>query len=316
MPALLISLLATLATAGAGVEITKCCPEGQQLLEENQCANTTEDHQSWGKFPPKVFSLDAGAFVTETFVVGATALPRCQEGEAVQRLERAGESEESFLILYEDRTLFLTGETASYPTYCLDSGVGGASVALVCTPHPATHCHHSVCVSSCCPESMLFSPNTSDCVFSPHYSLAPPFSAPPPSFLLLHGHPQCEVQVYSREEFRLREDGRLEVEHNHHQHLLNTSQYCLQDIAGPQLESSRMVARVCRPDSDQERDTLDVISRKLTPALLIISEVFLLLTFVLHVIVPEFRKQMFGGCQSNPVYLYILSNNNSEDEKT
>ena len=39
-----------------------------------------------------------------------------------------------------------------------------------------------------------------------------------------------------------------------------------------------------------------VISTKLTPALLIISEVFLLLTFVLHAIVPEFRKQMFGGC--------------------
>ena len=37
-----------------------------------------------------------------------------------------------------------------------------------------------------------------------------------------------------------------------------------------------------------------MVSSKVTPTLLIISEVFLLLTFVLHVIVPDFRKQMFG----------------------
>ena len=296
-------LLASLARAG--VEITKCCPEGQELLlQENLCSNRTEDLQLWGKFPPKVFSLDAGAFVTETLVVGATSLPRCEEGETLRRLERAEESEESeerFLILSEDRTLFLPGQTASYPSFCLDSG-GGLTVALVCSPDPALQCRHSVCVSSCCPDSMVFSPLAEDCVFSENYTLRPPFPAPasPPSFLLLHGQPQCEVQLYHQEEFRLREDGQLEVE----QHLLNTSQYCLQD-SGPGQESS-LVARVCQPGSDQQRATLDVISRKLTPALLIISEIFLLLTFVLHVIVPEFRKQMFGGCQSGYVRLRIF----------
>ena len=299
-----VSLLATLATAG--VEITKCCPRGHHLLlGEIQCSNTTEegrleDLQIWGKFPPKIFSLDAGAFVTETFVVGETSLPRCGEGETVRRLEREEDSDDSFLILYEDRTLFLTRDTTSYPDYCLDhSGVGVVTTALVCTPDPALQCLHSVCVSSCCPDSTVWDPLAEDCVVSENSensTLLPPFSDPasPPSYHLLSGHPQCELQTYSQEEFRLRDDGQLEIEHHHQHHLINTSQYCLHQT-GP-AQNSSMVAKVCKPGSDQQtRATLDVISRKLTPALLIISEIFLLLTFVLHVIVPEFRKQMFGG---------------------
>ena len=56
----------------------------------------------------------------------------------------------------------------------------------------------------------------------------------------------------------------------------------------------RLVARVCDLSDPEVRRDLEVISGKLTPALLIISEVFLLITFVLHAIVPEFRKQLFG----------------------
>ena len=56
----------------------------------------------------------------------------------------------------------------------------------------------------------------------------------------------------------------------------------------------RLVARVCDLANPEDRRVIEVISSKLTPALLIISEVFLLITFVLHAIVPEFRKQLFG----------------------
>ena len=51
---------------------------------------------------------------------------------------------------------------------------------------------------------------------------------------------------------------------------------------------------MCDQAPTQEREVLAIISETITPVLLIISEVFLLLTFVLHVIVPDFRKQMFG----------------------
>ena len=70
-------------------------------------------------------------------------------------------------------------------------------------------------------------------------------------------------------------------------------QYCLEDVevGGGEV---RMMARVCDIGDPEARRDLEVISGKLTPALLIISEVFLLITFVLHAIVPEFRKQLFG----------------------
>ena len=318
MSLLVVSLLASLARAG--VEITKCCPAGQLLLADNQCSNTTEGHHEdleiWGRFPPKIFSTEAGSYVTETFVVGGTSLPRCEEGETLRRLERREDTEDSFLILYEDRTLFLTRDSTIYPDYCLDSSLGltpGLTTALVCTPDPSLQCLHSVCVSSCCPASTVWDPRAEDCVYSENSTeLLPPFTdaANPPSYHLLSGLPQCQVQIYHPGEFRLREDGQLEIELHHLLHLLNTSQYCLQHTE----PDSGVSARVCQPGSDQQRARLDVISRKLTPALLIISEIFLLLTFVLHVIVPEFRKQMFGGCQSfQPdhvrlaIFLYFIS---------
>ena len=52
--------------------------------------------------------------------------------------------------------------------------------------------------------------------------------------------------------------------------------------------------QVCDQTSPYQREVLAIISSNIVPALLIISEVFLLITFVLHVIVPDFRKQMFG----------------------
>ena len=75
-------------------------------------------------------------------------------------------------------------------------------------------------------------------------------------------------------------------------HVLDIDQYCLEEVdTGQEL---KMIAKVCDVTSPDDQQLLDVISSKLTPALLIISEVFLLFTFILHVIVPEFRKQMFG----------------------
>ena len=63
---------------------------------------------------------------------------------------------------------------------------------------------------------------------------------------------------------------------------------------------------MCDQTSSEERDLLKLVSTNLTPALLIISEVFLLLTFVLHVVVPDFRKQMFGKwVLAMAIYLYL-----------
>ena len=105
--------------------------------------------------------------------------------------------------------------------------------------------------------------------------------------------PECEATVVYEEAGQLSLDtGGLRLGH----HTLGPAQYCLEDVV-TEAGELRLVARVCAlAEAAEDSELRAVISTKLTPALLIISEVFLLLTFVLHAIVPEFRKQMFGGC--------------------
>ena len=108
--------------------------------------------------------------------------------------------------------------------------------------------------------------------------------------MTVHGEPECNKTVLYDEpgQFHLTSAG-LHLDH----HVLRPGQYCLEDVEDSEGEV-RMTARVCDLGDPEERRVLEVISSKLTPALLIISEVFLLITFVLHAIVPEFRKQLFG----------------------
>jgi hypothetical protein len=45
---------------------------------------------------------------------------------------------------------------------------------------------------------------------------------------------------------------------------------------------------------ESELAVYSALSRHVMPSLLILSEIFLFLTFLLHVLVPEFRKPIFG----------------------
>ena len=141
------------------------------------------------------------------------------------------------------------------------------------------------------------------CVFKDGYEFRPPISDNDSLSNILtvpvHGEPACNATVLYDDpgQFYLTSAG-LHLDH----HVLPHDQYCLEDVeAGDEV---RMMARVCDVGDPEERRVLEVISSKLTPALLIISEVFLLITFVLHAIVPEFRKQLFGE------YLIQFKSNN------
>ena len=291
---LAVLLLLVSSPSSGGVEITRCCPGLQVLSEDvNTCLDSPQDSQQTFMFPPKIYSVEAGEYVNETFVVRNTSVPRCEEGEILTRLVSDALTEDSFVLLSEESSLFLPADTSTHSAYCLESVLGpeAGTAALVCVADPALQCQHTVCVSSCCPEKMLVDLEQGDCVYSHNYSLLPPFrdGAAPQHYLMVTGEPQCDVHVYNQEEFLLGDDGQLEIDH----HSLNISQYCIQDIQ--QGDDTALIAKVCYQGDEQQRARLEIISRKLTPALLIISEIFLLLTFVLHVIVPEFRKQMFGG---------------------
>ena len=74
------------------------------------------------------------------------------------------------------------------------------------------------------------------------------------------------------------------------------SNFCVDDVQsiGRTVGSIALFCELSDKADSQDTDVLITISNQVTPALLIISEVFLLLTFVLHVIVPDIRKHMFG----------------------
>ena len=150
---------------------------------------------------------------------------------------------------------------------------------------------------------------SSQCRHQASYQLDPPFVDKnynpvrilnKNDYVLLHGEPNCNTHTYSGSEFHLVDDGLLHIGH----HVFNYSQYCLEEVEHDN-GSLRINAKVCDLSSVIEREMFTLISSNVTPALLIISEIFLFITFVLHVIVPEFRKQMFGEIDFPTMFLIL-----------
>ena len=66
------------------------------------------------------------------------------------------------------------------------------------------------------------------------------------------------------------------------------------------------IARVCDQTTPEHRGLLEDISGNIIAALLLISELFLFVTFVLHVLVSELRKQIFGWMKMSMVAALFL----------
>ena len=66
------------------------------------------------------------------------------------------------------------------------------------------------------------------------------------------------------------------------------------------------VARVCDLATPEHRQLLQTISSNVIAALLLISELFLFVTFILHVLVLELRKQIFGWMKMSMVAALFL----------
>jgi len=66
------------------------------------------------------------------------------------------------------------------------------------------------------------------------------------------------------------------------------------------------VARVCEQSTPEHRQLLQSISSNIIPALLLISELFLFVTFILHILVLELRKQIFGWMKMSMVAALFL----------
>ena len=66
------------------------------------------------------------------------------------------------------------------------------------------------------------------------------------------------------------------------------------------------IARVCDLTTPEHRQLIQDVSSNIIAALLLISELFLFVTFVLHVLVVELHKQIFGKMKMSMVAALFL----------
>ena len=214
-----------------------------------------------------LFSVEAERFVAEIVEeADAPQLPACNSS-----LELRTATTE-FVILAGTAELFVTESSNTYTDFCLDSHEN-ETAAVYCSPGP--DCAPGVvCLSACSAGDTT-----------------PPPGSLPPGYALAPRPPACPALLpFAADEFTLEDDGTIQLG----QHTIHPGRYCLQ--LG---EKGGLEALVCDTVDIEHRTLLAFLASSVTPVLLIISEIFLLLTFVLHVIVPELRKQMFGKFRYN-----------------
>jgi len=295
-----ILLLSLLLQQSTSLKITKCCQDVVTSIDlaTLTCYPATTNTPAFQDNSPKIFSLQAESYVNHPLEVSRTGIPQCQPGQVLTSISLVGDNDEKFVLLAEDQSLFVTKDSSTHSDYCVDesqsAGVRVGSTALFCIPDPELVCSSKLCIPTCCPQEMVLDESVGHCIYKQGYTLEPTFvdrAYNPVSiinkddYVLIEGEPECNTHTYQGGEFNLMDDGLLHIGH----HVFNYSQYCLEEE-----DHGNMRAKVCDQTSSDQREILSLISTNITPALLIISEVFLLLTFVLHVIVPDFRKQMFG----------------------
>ena len=127
-----------------GEEIRKCCPLGQALSRDLECASNIDRDLSSPSLPPR--SLLSPDTLRPAPASPNTRLrmtgPGCEAGELVADLTRGVTSE-----------LAVTLDTRLVEYTCVDTDTGGQLLALRCLA--PGHCEG--CVSKCCPPRQVYS---------------------------------------------------------------------------------------------------------------------------------------------------------------
>lgn len=308
--------------------VSLCCPEGHALLTNGTCYSTDADLNV--PLSMKVedqlltWQIDAESVVTNLTCSPADTYYR--------RLSDANVS-----LVYDPRGVMLqwlpptlTNRPIARQEYCVGVEEGGPDRApqyatLFCYRDKAAEhhelCHNATCVRKCCDVHELM--HGSDCVkvhdahleWKPTFhhigSLAP--GAPPPDNLtIVHGLPICDSIFKMRpdesedDRFYLLEDGTLMVPA--FSKAFPATKYCLDnfvDHAHPLQEHPL----VCFED----RNSCTNVQYVAYPALLAISCVFLSVTLLVYVSVPELHAKVHGKCLVSHVtallfaYLCLIS---------
>ena len=160
-------LLLLLVPGVLSVTVPGCCPPGSLLSLEPpySCEAAAGDTETAGaQLRPKIFSLEAEAFINEALEVagGGGGVPECGAGERTHAAVISAESEEEFVIVAEDGSIFLARDSSTRTRYCLAAAAGGVA-AVYCAPDPRARCGEAVCAALCCPPHMVASRDTGGC---------------------------------------------------------------------------------------------------------------------------------------------------------
>lgn len=307
--------------------VSLCCPEGQALLTNGTCypsdaalnvplSMEVEDQLlTW--------QIDASSVVTNLSCSPADTYYR--------RLSAANVS-----LVYDPRGVMLqwlpptlTNLPIDRREYCVGvevtAGHAPQHATLFCYKDRAAEhrelCHNVTCVRKCCPDHAVMRGVECIDVHDAHMEWTPTFhhlgslspGAPPPEDLaLVHGMPICDsifkMQPYESDEdrFYLLEDGTLMVPA--FSSAFPATMYCLDNF----IDSNHPIAEhplVCF----QDRTKCNSVQFVAYPALLAISCVFLTVTLLVYVSVPELHAKVHGKCLVSHVtallfaYLCLIS---------
>ena len=138
---LYILLTATLIELTSSVNVTKCCDENQVWSKESGKCFPSDNYTSQSHFTPKIYSIEAEAFVNEEIKIAATGIPSCSTSEKLQSVIVDAGDDEAFVIISDDNSLFLASDTSTHEEYCINNiGDENVLVALFCVEDSTKVC--------------------------------------------------------------------------------------------------------------------------------------------------------------------------------
>lgn len=194
---------------------------------------------------------------------------------------------------------------------------GSECVAAAEDERPSVHQSIITCVRKCCPQGQLMvgarcrAAESDNQTWKPLYfydyqDVSSPVSVPV-DVMVVSGYPECEQffqlqpHLYPEDSFLLMSDGSLYLSNFRDRH--PPSSYCIDNFLtssdeGQQDSSDievRTQALLCFQD-DVTEPVCDVTTKYVYPALLLVSSVFLGVTLLIYVNVPELRNKLHGKC--------------------
>ncbi|KAJ9592790.1 hypothetical protein L9F63_015568 [Diploptera punctata] len=262
--------------------INKCCHEGWYDPQQRICQNTTDGTS----FPEDIIVGNISCFIN--IVHG---LKQCSPGKVVVDI----------LVNLEDISLFNNGSlllnSSLLDTYCLDNTVNGKMIVKACLD-AEKECSHRSCVQKCCQDGygMIFerSCEPSKFDFNPQFHhLAEVVNYIGPSFGILSNF-SCKndkfvllPKTFDEDKNYLQVGGTLYVPAYKQLSNFSREQYCLERVLVPDNGMDGIYAFLCFPEDEPEELSLQFLLLSLG---LIISSIFLLLTFLVYACLPSLQN--------------------------